>query len=125
MISSGSMKHSLPRKSWVSEFNIRSTAFGIGLLTKCTVRPAGRLVQVGLLGAELTINNILCVRKRLSILCSYGGKMEDLEDALDLVHKGTLNPQVETGDLDDFPKVLERLHHGAIKSRIALIPKHD
>jgi propanol-preferring alcohol dehydrogenase len=99
--------------------------FGIGLLTRCTVRPAGRLVQVGLLGAELTINNILCMRKKLSILCSYGGKMEDLEDGLDLVHKGVLKPQVETGDLDDFPEVLERLHHGMIKSRIALIPKHD
>ena len=59
------------------------------------------------------------------MLFSYGGLMEDLEDGLDLVHKGTLKPQVETGDLADFPEVLERLHHGMIKSRIALIPKHD
>ena len=51
--------------------------------------------------------------------------MEDLEDGLDLVHKGALHPQVETSDLDDFPEVLERLHHSMIKSRIALIPKHD
>lgn len=51
--------------------------------------------------------------------------MEDLEDGLDLVSKGALKPQVETGDLDDFPEVLERLHHGKIKSRIVLIPKHE
>jgi alcohol dehydrogenase, propanol-preferring len=51
--------------------------------------------------------------------------MHDLEEALDLVHQGALKPQVETGDLADFPDVLEKLHNGKIKSRIALIPKHD
>ena len=50
--------------------------------------------------------------------------MEDLEDSLDLVAKGALKPQVETGDMDDFPDVLDRLHHGKIKSRIVLLPKH-
>ena len=50
--------------------------------------------------------------------------MEDLEDGLDLVSKGALKPQVETGELDDFPEVLERLHNGKIRSRIVLIPKH-
>jgi propanol-preferring alcohol dehydrogenase len=59
------------------------------------------------------------------VLFSYGGFMQDLEEALDLVHQGALKPQVETGDLDEFPEVLERLHHGMIKSRIALIPKHE
>jgi alcohol dehydrogenase, propanol-preferring len=51
--------------------------------------------------------------------------MQDLEEALDLVHQGSLKPQVEMGNLDDFPEVLEKLHQGKIKSRIALIPKHD
>lgn len=70
------------------------------------------------------MNNFRCIEKRLSILFSYGGWMQDLEEGLDLVHKGALKPQVETGPLDDFPEVLERLHHGKIKSRIALIPQH-
>ncbi len=89
------------------------------------MRSGGRIVQVGLLGPELTIANSLAVRKKLSILCSYGGMKEDLEDCLDLIQKGTLKPQVEKGDLDDFPEVLEKLHAGKIKSRIALVPKHD
>ena len=89
-----------------------------------SVRPAGRIIQVGLLGAELTIDNILCVRKRLAVLFCFGGLMEDLEDALVLIDKGALKPQVETGDLDDFPEAIERLHHGKIKGRIVLIPKH-
>ena len=49
--------------------------------------------------------------------------MADLEDCLDLIAKGKLKPQVETGDLNDFPEVLKRLHEGKIKSRIVLVPK--
>lgn len=59
------------------------------------------------------------------MLFSYGGWMHDLEEALDLVHKGALQPQVELGDLADFPEVLDKLHQGKIKSRIALVPKHE
>jgi alcohol dehydrogenase, propanol-preferring len=88
-----------------------------------TVRPGGRACQVGLLGAELIIHNALAVRKKLTILCSYGGIYEDVEDCLDLIAKGKLQPQVETGDMEDFPSVLESLHEGKVKSRIALIPK--
>lgn len=88
-----------------------------------TVRPGGRACQVGLLGSELTLHNTLAVRKKLTICCSYGGIYEDVEDCLDLIAKGKLQPQVEIGDLDDFPSVLESLHEGKIKSRIALIPK--
>lgn len=89
------------------------------------VRPGGRLIQVGLLGPELTINNLLAVRKRLSILCSYGGRMDDLEACLDLIAQGALKPQVETGDMDDFPQILHRLHAGKVKSRIVLVPKGE
>jgi propanol-preferring alcohol dehydrogenase len=86
------------------------------------VRPGGRACQVGLLGPELILMNSLAVRKKLTILCSYGGIYEDVVDCLDLIAQGKLRPQVETGDLKDFPSVLERLHEGKIKSRIALVP---
>jgi len=86
------------------------------------LRPGGRACQVGLLGADLTLHNNLAVRKKLTILCSYGGIYEDVVDCLDLIAQGKLRPQVETGALNDFPSVLERLHEGKIKSRIALIP---
>lgn len=86
------------------------------------VRAGGRACQVGLLGPELILMNSLAVRKKLTILCSYGGIYEDVVDCLSLISKGKLRPQVETGNLNDFPSVLERLHEGKIKSRIALIP---
>lgn len=87
------------------------------------VRPGGRACQVGLLGPELTLHNSLAVRKKLTILCSYGGIYEDVVDCLDLISQGKLRPQVETGNLKDFPSVLESLHEGKIKSRIALVPE--
>ena len=79
-------------------------------------------MQVGLLSKEITINNFLAVRKHLQILCSYGGTMEDLKQCLKLIASGDLRPQVETGKLADFPKALDDLHHGRVKSRIALVP---
>lgn len=90
---------------------------------RCIVRHGGKLVQVGLLAPELTLNNLKAVRKHLSILCSYGGTMTDLKECIALISEGKLHPQVVSGSLDDFPQVLEDLHHGKIKSRIALIPQ--
>ncbi|KAF2092697.1 GroES-like protein [Rhizodiscina lignyota] len=86
------------------------------------VRFGGKLVQVGLLAPHITVNNFLSVRKHLSILCSYGGTMEDLKQCLELISKAKLRPQVVNGSLDGFPQVLEDLHAGKVKSRIALVP---
>lgn len=63
------------------------------------------------------------VRKRLSILFSYGGQLRDLEAVLDLISKGAIRPQVETGRLEEFPKMLKDLCDGKIKARMALL--HD
>ena len=76
-----------------------------------------------MLGPKLTLDNKLAVRKKLTILFSYAGTHEDVVDILDLIAQGKLRPQVETGDMDDFPEILQRLHDGKIKSRIALVPK--
>lgn len=48
--------------------------------------------------------------------------MSDLKECLTLISNGKLRPQVETGKLDDFPHILEDLHAGKVKSRIALRP---
>ena len=89
------------------------------------VRFGGKYVLVGLLSPEVKLDTVLVVRKHLQILCSYGGTMDDLKACLDLIAKGQLKPQVVTADMDDLDKVLDDLHHGKIKSRIALVPKHE
>ncbi|KIX94010.1 uncharacterized protein Z520_10347 [Fonsecaea multimorphosa CBS 102226] len=88
-----------------------------------SVRHAGTVVLVGLLSGEVTIPSFVAVRKQLDILCSYGGTVEDLVASLDLISRGVITPQVETGSMADFPKVLEDLHAGRVKSRIALVPE--
>lgn len=55
---------------------------------------------------------------------NYGGQYQDVVEVLDLIAKKAVRPQVEIGDLKDFPKVLQDLHEGKIKSRMALIPAH-
>lgn len=77
---------------------------------------------VGTLGVENTLSFKTGVRKRLTILFSYGGQIKDLEEALELISKGSLKPSVESAKLKDFPRMLQDLCDGKIKSRVALVP---
>ncbi|KAF2095314.1 N-benzyl-3-pyrrolidinol dehydrogenase [Rhizodiscina lignyota] len=86
------------------------------------VRMGGTILSVGILSPKTQNLNPLCSRKRLSVLYSYGGQRQDLVEALGMIARGQLQPQVEMGKLEDFPKMLEKLHAGEIKSRIALVP---
>lgn len=61
------------------------------------------------------------IRKRLSIIFTYGGQYRDLVEVLDLIAKKVIQPQVDIGRLRDFPKVLKDLEHGKVKDRIALV----
>ena len=61
------------------------------------------------------------IRKRLTIIFSYGGQLRDLEEVLDLIAKGSIHPQIEDGRLQDFPTVLKDLCDGKIKARVALV----
>jgi propanol-preferring alcohol dehydrogenase len=67
----------------------------------------------------------LCIKKRLTVVFNYGGQYQDVVEVLDLIATKAIRPQVETGDLKDFPKFLQDLHDGKIKSRMALIPSHS
>ncbi|KAK5461074.1 hypothetical protein LTS15_003137 [Exophiala xenobiotica] len=88
-----------------------------------SVRMAGTVVLVGLLNPGISFNSQPAVTKQIDILCSYGGTFSDVEASLDLIAKGVITPQVETGSMKDFPRILDDLHNGKIKSRIALVPE--
>ncbi len=81
------------------------------------------MLCVGTLNVENMIDMKIGIRKRLSIIFSYGGQVGDLEEALGLISKKFIQPQVENGKLEDFPSVLKDLCNGKIKSRVALL--HD
>ncbi|KIW41357.1 uncharacterized protein PV06_06924 [Exophiala oligosperma] len=86
------------------------------------VRPGGTIVLVGLIGPSPTLNSLLAIRKQLSILCSFAGSTEVLQEVLDLIAQGAIKPQVITRPLSELAQVLDDLHAGKIKSRVALIP---
>lgn len=90
-------------------------------LTWSTVRIGGKIVCVGTLDLDNTVHMKVGVRKRLSIIFSYGGQARDLEAVLHLMSKNVLRPQVETGRLQDFPQVLRDLCNGKVKGRMALL----
>lgn len=81
------------------------------------------MVCIGTLDTENTIDMKIGIRKRLSIIFSYGGQLRDLKAVLELISKKAIQPQVESATLQAFPTVLEDLCNGKVKARVALI--HD
>ncbi|CAI7667291.1 unnamed protein product [Penicillium pancosmium] len=85
------------------------------------VRIGGKILCVGTLDRKNEIDMKIGIRKRLSIIFTYGGQQRDLMEVLDLITQKVLQPQVELGRLSDFPKVLKDLENGKIKDRMALV----
>jgi alcohol dehydrogenase, propanol-preferring len=79
------------------------------------------MLCVGTLDTSNTIDMKIGIRKRLTILFTYGGQMRDLKEVLDLIAEGVILPQVESASLKDFPRVLKDLCDGKIKARVALL----
>lgn len=61
------------------------------------------------------------IRKRLSIIFSYGGQVSDLQEVLQHLATGSIKPQVECASLKDFPAILKDLTDGKVRSRVALM----
>ncbi|CAG7967667.1 unnamed protein product [Penicillium nalgiovense] len=85
------------------------------------VRRGGKLLCVGTLDDENTVDMKIGIQKRLSIIFTYGGKWRDLKEVLDLISKGIIRPQVETAALKKFPQVLKSVCDGKVKARVALL----
>lgn len=86
------------------------------------LRPAGLLVVVGLLGAELPMLPFLTVIQGLTIKGSYNGSVQAYRECLELMAKGVLTPDVRTGGIEELPDVLLRLDEGKIQGRMVLLP---
>jgi propanol-preferring alcohol dehydrogenase len=87
-----------------------------------TLRPAGTLVMVGLLGDQLPIIPLSTVCNGLTIKGSYNGSRQAYEECLDLMGKGVLKPKVQTGSIETLPGVLKDLDDGKIEGRMILLP---
>lgn len=67
----------------------------------------------------------LGIRKRLTILFSYGGQVQDLKQVLEMIAHGKIVPSVEERELEAFPTVLNLLHEGKIPGRVALMHRQS
>ncbi|KAK1142945.1 hypothetical protein N8T08_007186 [Aspergillus melleus] len=85
------------------------------------VRPGGKILCIGTGDRQNQLDMKIGIRKRLSIIFSYGGQCRDLVEVLDLIAKGIIRPQVETRGLRDLPGVLEDLGKDKIRNRVALV----
>lgn len=79
------------------------------------------MLCVGSIDSENTVQMHVGTRKRLTFLFTYGGQHGDLDDVLDLIARGVIEPQVETARLEDYPRVLKELVEGKIECRYALL----
>ncbi|EME44540.1 hypothetical protein DOTSEDRAFT_172802 [Dothistroma septosporum NZE10] len=86
------------------------------------VRNGGVIVLVGLFSPVVPLIPLVSVLKAVTIKCSYNGDIKGLQESLDLMAKGVLEPVVETGSIQDLRKVSKDLDKGKIENRMVLMP---
>lgn len=85
------------------------------------MRRGGKIVCIGTLNHENVVDMKIGIRKRLSIIFSYGGQVRDLKEVLELISKKAIQPQVEGKPPSEFPNIIQDLVCGRIKGRVALM----
>ena len=84
----------------------------IGGTLSCVGIPSGRPF------IETPISTI--VIKGLKITGNMIGSMKDCLEAVDLVRRGIVKPEIEVRDFKDLPKVYDEMEKGDISGRIVL-----
>lgn len=83
-----------------------------------TVRPRGRVVQVGMGRLEATISTKTLILKRAELVGSAGGTKEDVAGIYEYFATGQLTPATTDITFDDIPDGLERLRRGEVTGRL-------
>lgn len=96
----------------------RSTTLGFRLLAR-----EGRLVQVGLVGGEMTLPLPLVPLLAAEILGSFTGTLSQLVEVVGLASKGVITPVIgQSFPLTEANEVLGKLERGEIQGRATLRP---
>jgi len=94
---------------------------GFGVTTAdaiTTVRPGGKVVQVGMGRLESTINTRDLITKAVTLVGSVGGTKEDVQGVYDVLATGELDPVVSEITFDDIPDGIQRLADGKVVGRL-------
>ena len=83
-----------------------------------TVRFGGRVVLVGMGKLEAAIDTKSLILKRVQLVGSMGGDVDDVRGVYDFVATGRLNPTITTIGFDEIPEGLEKLRNGEVTGRL-------
>lgn len=83
-----------------------------------TIRPGGRVVQVGIGLPTATINLMDVLVKQIDYCGSIVGNREDLAAFLDLCAKGKVHPHVEDISFNEIGRGIGRLQAGGVVGRL-------
>jgi propanol-preferring alcohol dehydrogenase len=86
-----------------------------------TVKPEGRVVQVGLAESFGTLNLVTLTIRQVDLLGSCGGTNEDNAEVLQLMAGGHLRAETECIRFDQVGEAMERLQRGDVTGRLIVI----
>lgn len=103
------------------ELNVIVDFAGVGTTTAGAIEAVGaggRVVQVGMTVSEATINTAQLTVKRVTLVGSLGGTLDDVRSVFDLIASGDLDPQTTVIGFEEIPSGLERLAKGGVVGRL-------
>jgi propanol-preferring alcohol dehydrogenase len=86
-----------------------------------TIKPGGRIVQIGLTVPEITISALTLVEKDIELVGSFGGSAKDIAAVYQLFASGQLTSPITTISLQQVPEGLERLERGEVHGRLVMV----
>lgn len=86
------------------------------------VAMGGTIHTVGFDTPTIVTPLLLRLAKELTLKSSSYGTKEELGEVLKAIADGVLQPKVETRPLSECAQVLEEMHQGKLKCRVALVP---
>lgn len=86
------------------------------------VKPGGRVVLVGLAATETTLSTHEFIAQSVTLLAGSGSTLDELQEVLQLISKGSITPILEEIPFYDIPAGLKRLEEGAVLGRLFVNP---
>ncbi|WOF22835.1 zinc-binding dehydrogenase [Microbacterium betulae] len=83
-----------------------------------TVRPDGRVVQVGMGRLQATISTQALIMRQITLVGVLGGTKDDLRGVYEVLATGRLDPAITTIAFDEIPDGLRRLSEGTVVGRL-------
>lgn len=85
-----------------------------------SVRPAGKVVAVGLPSETMDLPIIKTVLNGIEVIGSLVGTRKDLEEAFQFGAEGKVVPIVQTRPIEDAPAIFKEMEEGKIQGRMVL-----